>query len=122
MIRVLIIDDEAMARHRVRELLSVHPEADIVGECRSGTEAIESIQDQRPDVIYLDIQLSDMTGFDVLEVIPKHMMPLVIFVTAFDEYAIKAFDVFSFDYLLKPLHAERFNLSFSKLKEQLGAD
>ena len=119
MIRVLIIDDEALARHRVRELLRDHPEVEIVGECKSGTQAIEAIQDERPDLIYLDIQLIDMTGFDVIEAIPKHMMPLVVFVTAFDEYAIKAFDVFSFDYLLKPLRAERFNLSLEKALEAL---
>ncbi len=114
MLKVLIIDDEALARARVRQMLSNNDSVEVLAECQSGAEAIDMIHDKRPDLIYLDIQLSDMTGFDVLEAIPKQMMPMVIFVTAFDEYAIKAFDVFSFDYLLKPLNEERFALSLEK--------
>ena len=119
MIRVLVVDDESLARHRIVELLSTYPEVEVIGECQSGTEAIKAIHEKRPDLLYLDIQLTDMTGFDVLEAIPKPLMPLVIFVTAFDEYAIKAFDVFSFDYLLKPLRTERFTISLERAMEAL---
>jgi len=119
MVKVIIVDDELLARRRIRELLVKNPSVKIVAECQSGTDAIDSILQHNPDLVYLDIQLIDMTGFDVLEAIPKQHMPMVIFVTAFDEYAIKAFDVFSFDYLLKPFKAERFYLSLEKAMEQL---
>ncbi len=119
MIKVLVIDDEELARRRIVELLADFPDIQLLGECESGQEAIDQIVNLQPDLIYLDIKLSDMTGFDVLEAVPKHLMPLVIFVSAFDEYAIKAFDVFSFDYLLKPLRPERFSISLEKAIESL---
>ncbi len=119
MIKVLVIDDEELARRRIVELLSDFSEIQMVGECESGQEAIDQVLEKQPDLIYLDIKLPDMTGFDVLEAIPKDLMPMVIFVSAFDEYAIKAFDVFSFDYLLKPLRPERFSISLEKALESL---
>jgi len=119
MIDVLIIDDERLARRKVFELLSGVSEVNVVGECDSGKDAIRSIIEKKPDLIYLDIQLTDMTGFDVLEALPKEVMPMVIFVSAYDEYAIKAFDVFSFDYILKPVRPERFTLSLEKAIDQL---
>ena len=111
MIRVLIIDDEAMARRRVYELISGNEFLEIVGECDSGADAIKQITEKQPDLVYLDIQLMDMTGFDVLEAVPKLIMPMVIFVTAYEQYAIDAFNVFSFDFLLKPVEPERFQRS-----------
>jgi len=114
MITVLIIDDESLARQRVRKLLESRTDVNILGECRSGTEALETIAIQRPDLIFLDIQMKDMTGFDVLQTLPKALWPLTIFVTAYDKYAIQAFDIFAFDYLLKPFKNDRFFTSLDK--------
>lgn len=111
MVRVLIIDDEALARQRVRHLLTTVQDIDVIGESKTGTDAIEKISGLKPDLIFLDIQMKDMTGFEVLEALPTEELPMVIFITAYDKYAIKAFDVFAFDYLLKPFKDERFHRS-----------
>lgn len=115
MVKVLIVDDEALARRRVRELLAGNPAVQIIGEAGTGKDAIKMITERCPDLVYLDIRLTDMTGFDVLEKVPKELMPMVIFVTAYDEYAIKAFDVFSFDYILKPVKETRFAESLDRV-------
>ncbi|MEL7223203.1 MAG: LytTR family DNA-binding domain-containing protein, partial [Bacteroidota bacterium] len=114
MIDVLIIDDESLARQRVRKLLEARAEVTILQECRSGQEAVLAIKMHQPDLIFLDIQMKDMTGFDVLQRLPSASWPLTIFVTAYDEYAIQAFDIFAFDYLLKPFKDERFYRSLDK--------
>lgn len=114
MTKVLIVDDEILARRRVRELLAGNPVIQIVGEAATGEDAIKLIDERNPDLIYLDIRLTDMTGFDVLERLPREQMPMVIFVTAYDEYAIEAFNVFSFDYILKPVNEARFMKSLDK--------
>lgn len=114
MIKVLIIDDEALARQRVRKLLNEREDVEIIQECRNGKEAIDAILREKPDLIFLDIQMKDMTGFDVLRAMPQDKWPLTIFVTAYDEYAIQAFDIFAFDYLLKPFKNDRFYLSLDK--------
>jgi two-component system LytT family response regulator len=120
--QVLIIDDEALARRRILRLLQQHwPNVDPVAECRNGTEAIECIARHRPDFIFLDIQMKDMTGFDILEALDADQRPPVIFVTAFDEYAIRAFDCFAFDYLLKPFQDERFHTSVQRMLAHLAA-
>ncbi|MEL7250909.1 MAG: response regulator [Bacteroidota bacterium] len=119
MISVLIIDDEALARQRVRKLLEDRSDVTIIQECRNGTEAIKAISEKQPDLIFLDIQMKDMTGFDVLRALPKEQWPLTIFVTAYDEYAIQAFDIFAFDYLLKPFKNERFYISLDKAVDTL---
>ncbi len=111
MIRSMIIDDEHLARQRIRNLLSRQPEVEVIGECKSGAEALKAIPKQEPDLIFLDIQMKDMTGFEVLDSLPEAYAPLVIFITAYDQYAIRAFDVFAFDYLLKPFKEERFEQS-----------
>ncbi len=120
MIKVLIIDDEALARLRIRRLLEDRAEIDIAGECKSGEAAIAAIRQKRPDLIFLDIQMKDMTGFEVLDALRPEEWPMVIFVTAFDQYAIRAFDVFAFDYLTKPFKEERFELSVNKALVALG--
>lgn len=119
MVRVLIIDDESLARQRVRHLLKSIPDIELLGECKTGTDAIEKIQVLQPDLIFLDIQMKDMTGFEVLEAIPAAKHPMVIFITAYDKYAIKAFDVFAFDYLLKPFKDERFQVSVNNALNNL---
>lgn len=102
----LIIDDEKLARDLLREYLEAFPEIEIVGECSKGSEAVEQINKLKPDLIFLDVQMPGMTGFDVLDEIEHE--PYVIFSTAYDQYAIKAFEKNAVDYLLKPLDQERF--------------
>jgi len=107
-INTLIIDDEALARQRLVNLVNDVPELELIGECATGKEAISKINDLEPDVIFLDIQMKDLNGFDVLQKITVDKKPLVVFVTAYNEYALKAFDFFAFDYLLKPYKDNRF--------------
>lgn len=114
MFKTLIIDDEALARQRIQSLLKVEKQVVVIGECNNGKQAIASIIEEQPDLIYLDIQMKDMSGFEVLENLPEDKLPLIIFVTAYDQYAIKAFDFFAFDYLLKPFKEERFKRSLKK--------
>lgn len=120
MVRVLIIDDEALARQRIRRLLDQYaPVVEVAGECRSGQEAVHAIRRERPELIFLDIQMKDMTGFEVLNALDAGSLPMVIFVTAYDQYAIRAFDVFAFDYLLKPLQEDRFHRSLTMALQTL---
>ena len=119
MFTTLIIDDEVLARQRIRKLLPAWPDLQVLGECKNGSEAIANIREKKPDFIFLDIQMKDMTGFEVIEHLSADEIPLTIFVTAYDQYAIKAFDVFAFDYLLKPFKDDRFALSVDKALAQL---
>jgi len=114
MVKLIIIDDEALARQRLEKLLSSRDDVKIVHTCSNGRSAIEAINQYRPDLIFLDIHLKGMTGFDVLRAIPQAHWPITIFATAHDEYAIQAFEVFAFDYLLKPFKEERFYASLDK--------
>jgi len=104
-LRTLIVDDEELARKVLRELLSVHDEIEIVAECKNGLEAVKSVAEHKPDLLFLDVQMPKLTGFDVLELIGTELS--VIFVTAYDEYAMKAFEVHAVDYLLKPVGKDR---------------
>lgn len=106
--RVLIVDDEALARDRLRQLLQVEPEIQIVGECADGQEAVATIQRESPDLIFLDIQMPELDGFGVLAALKTDRVPVIVFVTAYDQFALKAFDVHAVDYLLKPFDRERF--------------
>lgn len=106
--RTLIIDDEALARERLRQLLLTEPEIEIIGECADGRAAVETIQKESPDLVFLDIQMPELDGFAVLEAIQTDPMPVVVFVTAYDKFALKAFEVHAVDYLLKPFDRERF--------------
>ena len=114
--RVLIVDDEALARERVRTLLSSAPGVTVVGECSGGREAVEAIIAERPDLVFLDIQMPDLNGFEVLEAVAPEWLPAVVFVTAHDEYALRAFDVHAIDYLLKPIEPERFTRALGRAR------
>lgn len=118
-INVLIVDDEAPARDLIRHYLSVIPEAEITAECEDGFQALKAIQEYNPDLVFLDIQMPKITGFELLEVLDK--MPCIIFTTAYDQYAIKAFEMNAVDYLLKPFSRQRFNQAFEKAKLRLAS-
>ncbi len=116
-IRAVIVDDEELARQVIRELLAPHPEIDVIGECSNGFEAVKLVTEQKPDLIFLDIQMPKLDGFEVLELIGSASP--VVFVTAHDTYAIRAFEVHAVDYLLKPFGAERFEAALKRAKERL---
>ena len=116
--RVVIVDDEALARERVRTLLASANGVTIVGECSGGRDAVETILAERPDLVLLDVQMPDLNGFEVLEAVAAEWLPAVIFVTAYDEYAIKAFDVHAIDYLLKPIEPDRFRKALTRATKQ----
>jgi two-component system, LytTR family, response regulator len=107
-VRVLIVDDEAPARSKLRRFLSEQDDVEIVGEAASGREAVEQITTLSPDLVFLDVQMPELTGFEVIDEIGVEAMPRVVFVTAFDEHALRAFEVQALDYLLKPFTPERF--------------
>jgi len=113
-VRALIVDDEALARERVRTLLGQAAGVAVVGECSGGREAVDTILAERPDLVFLDVQMPDLNGFEVLDAVATEWLPAVIFVTAYDEYAIKAFDVHAIDYLLKPIEPERFRKALAR--------
>jgi two-component system LytT family response regulator len=121
-IRVLLVDDEPLAREMIREMLKDDEEVEIVGECVNGSEAVEKIQQDWPDLIFLDVQMPEISGFEVLEALPQDRMPHVIFVTAYDQYAVRAFEVHALDYLLKPFDRERFEASWQRAKAQILKD
>lgn len=115
--KIVIIDDEALARGLVREYLQAHPDIEIIQECGDGFEGLKAIQQHHPDLIFLDIQMPKINGFEMLELIEQP--PAVIFTTAFDEYAIKAFEAHAIDYLLKPFSQERFDKAIQKCIDQV---
>jgi len=116
--RAVIVDDEALARERVRTLLTGASGITVVAECSGGREAVEKILAERPDLVLLDVQMPDIDGFEVLEAVASEWLPAVIFVTAYDEYAIKAFDVHAIDYLLKPIEPERFRKALARVQKR----
>ena len=118
-IRTLIVDDEPLARRNLRLLLEKDPQIEILEECRNGREAVKSIEQHAPDLVFLDIQMPEMDGFDVLENVGPEGMPAVVFVTAFDQYALKAFEVHALDYLLKPYDDTRFLQALQRAKGQI---
>ena len=119
MSKIIIIDDEPLARSIVKEYLQKYPELEIAQECNDGFEGVKAIQQYEPDLIFLDIQMPKINGFEILELLDQP--PAVIFTTAFDEYAIKAFEAHADDYLLKPFNQERFNKAIQKWKEQASS-
>ncbi len=119
--KVLIVDDEPISRRRMRRLLSLEPDYEVVAECANGEEAVDALRLNKVDVLFIDIQMPGMSGFEVLEAITE-VRPLVIFTSACDEYAVKAFDVHAFDYLLKPFDGHRFRDSLRRAKARLEMD
>ena len=117
-IRTLIVDGEGPARARIRQLLKTEGDFEIIGECANGRQAVAAIQKQRPDLVFLDVQMPRLGGFEVCAAIAGESMPLVIFVTAYDHYALQAFEVHAMDYLLKPFDRERFQKSLRHAREQ----
>lgn len=117
MYKVVLIDDELLARQLVRSMLAAHKELEIVAECSDGFEGFKAIQQHKPDLIFLDIQMPRLNGFELLELLDER--PSVIFITAFDEYALKAFEAHAIDYLLKPVVKERFEKALSKWQQQV---
>lgn len=118
----VIVDDEQLARGLLREMLRSHPEIHVAAECANGFEAVKAIAEIEPDLLFLDIQMPKLDGFEVLELIhagPKGM-PAVIFVTAYDQYAMRAFDTHAVDYLLKPFSVERFERALERAKSRMG--
>jgi two-component system LytT family response regulator len=116
----MIVDDEALARDRLRQLLEAEAGIDIVGECADGREAVAAIQAASPDLVFLDVQMPELDGFGVLEAIAGNAMPVIVFVTAHDQFALKAFEVHAVDYLLKPFDRERFQAALRHAMELAG--
>jgi two-component system LytT family response regulator len=121
-IKVLVADDEPLARERLAGLLSQEADIEVVGQARDGEEAVTAIHDDSPDLVFLDVQMPQMSGFDVIEAVGSDRMPLVVFVTAYDQHALKAFQVRALDYLLKPFDRERFKDALGRARKQLERD
>jgi two-component system, LytTR family, response regulator len=120
-IRAIIIDDEELARRGIRALLKRAGDVEIVSECGDCEEAVRAISAAEPELVYLDIQMQGKTGFDVIAALPKNKCPHVIFVTAFDRFAVRAFEIHALDYLLKPVNEERFNASLERARAAVAS-
>jgi two-component system LytT family response regulator len=118
--RTLIVDDEPLARERIRTLLRDQPDIELIGECADGKEAVSAIQEKNPELLFLDVQMPEMDGFAVLEAVGPERVPAVVFVTAYDRYALRAFDVHALDYLLKPFDRERLQKALERARAQVG--
>ena len=118
-IRTLIVDDEPLARERVKRFLKDERDIEIIGECGNGSDAIKAINEKEPELVFLDIQMPEKNGFDVIKSISGSHLPTIVFVTAYDQYALQAFEVHALDYLLKPFNRERFHRAVSRAKEQI---
>jgi two-component system LytT family response regulator len=120
-IRTVIVDDEALARRGIELRLADAGDFEIVAQCPNGREALAAIQQHKPDLVFLDIQMPGMSGFEVLAQIPHESLPTVVFVTAYDQYAIRAFEARAVDYLLKPIDAARFTVALDRVREHTGS-
>jgi two-component system, LytTR family, response regulator len=119
-IKAIIVDDEALARDSIREAVNQFDDIEIINECTNGFEAVQAIHQSKPDLIFLDIQMPKLDGFDVVELLGKEA-PAIIFVTAYDEYALRAFEAEALDYLLKPVNNQRLQKSIQRVREQLSS-
>ncbi|MEW6208655.1 MAG: response regulator [Acidobacteriota bacterium] len=121
MIETLIVDDESLARKRLARMLAAFDDVKIVGEAENGAEAVTRIEELRPALVLLDVQMPDLDGFAVLRMLDSNRLPLIVFVTAFDRYAIEAFEVNAIDYLLKPVRAKRLEQAIERAREKLAS-
>ncbi|HVR36953.1 MAG TPA: LytTR family DNA-binding domain-containing protein [Methylomirabilota bacterium] len=118
-IRTVIVDDEPLARSRLKTLLKAESDIELLAECATGQEAIETLDAKSPDLVFLDVQMPELSGFDVLDALKQRPLPRIIFVTAHDQFALKAFEVHAIDYLLKPFDRERFQQALDRAREEL---
>ena len=118
--RILIVDDEAPARRRIRRLLAAEPGVTVCGECGDGDSALALVARERPDLVFLDVQMPERDGFEVVKALPPAGLPAILFVTAHDRYALRAFDVHAVDYLLKPFSGERFRTAVARARERFA--
>ncbi|HJZ66652.1 MAG TPA: LytTR family DNA-binding domain-containing protein [Blastocatellia bacterium] len=121
-LRTLIVDDESLARERIRDMLASDREIEIIAQCANGEEAIEAIQQLSPDLVFLDVEMPGIDGFGVLEALAPQQIPTIIFVTAYDQYAVRAFEVYALDYLLKPFDQERFDKAVDRAKAHIASE
>jgi two-component system, LytTR family, response regulator len=119
-IRAIVVDDEPLARSSLAILLRLHPEIDIIAECDSGTQALTKIRATQPDLLFLDVEMPECDGFDVLEMLGSDLPPAIVFVTAYDKYALRAFEAGALDYLLKPFDTARFERSIDRAKQRIA--
>src|SRR5690242_17891880 len=120
-ITALIVDDEPLARRGIRQLLAAHRDITVVGECRNGREAVRALATLKPDLVFLDIQMPGLDGFGAIRVHGVERMPVTVFVTAYDEFAVQAFDAEALDYLVKPLSEARFRATLARVRRRLKA-
>lgn len=118
--RALIVDDEPLARQRIRQLLKDEPDAEVAGEAGNGMEAVRLIEELQPDLVFLDVQMPELDGFGVVDAIGVDRMPATLFITAYDQHAVRAFEVHALDYLLKPFDRERFRQAIARVREWRG--
>jgi two-component system LytT family response regulator len=118
-IRILVADDEPLARRGVRQLLAPYEDMEVVAECRNGRETLRAIDTLSPDLLFLDIQMPEMDGFEVIRIAGGSRMPMLVFVTAHDDFAVQAFEAHALDYLVKPLHVDRFKATMARVQERL---
>lgn len=118
-IRTVVADDEPLARERIVSLLQSEPDIDVVAECPDGAKTVTAIQQLTPDLVFLDVQMPGADGFEVVQAVRPDRMPIVVFVTAYDKYALRAFDVHALDYLLKPFDRDRFNKALQRARDQV---
>ncbi len=118
-IRTLIVDDEPLARERIRHLLHKEPDIEIICECADGRDAVAAIGKYKPDLVFLDVQMPELDGFGVLEQLDRRAMPAIVFVTAHDQFALRAFEVHALDYLLKPFDSGRFRKALERARERI---
>lgn len=119
LLRTVIVDDEPLARDLLRGMLATEPDIEVVGECRDGLEALAMLPELRPDLVFLDIQMPELSGFELLAQLPDDQLPAIIFVTAFDHFALRAFEVNALDYLLKPFDDQRLATALARARQRL---
>jgi two-component system LytT family response regulator len=120
-IRTVIVDDEALARRRVARMLEAHDDIEVVAECAGGRDAVKTILDESPDLVFLDVQMPDLDGFEVVRELDQRALPAIVFVTAYDQYALRAFDACAVDYVMKPFDAERFSKAVDRALRWVGS-